>query len=40
MDNPLFYFRLYEVEFPDGSTETITANIIAKNMFSQLDTEG
>jgi len=38
--NPLLDSRLYEVEFPDGSTDAFTANIIAENMFSQVDDEG
>jgi hypothetical protein len=28
------------VEFPDGSTDEFTANIIAENLYSQVDTEG
>ena len=31
---------LYEVEYPDGMTEKIAANIIAENLMSQVDTEG
>ena len=31
---------LYEVEYPDGMTEQLAANIIAKNMLSQVDSEG
>ncbi|KAI2511653.1 Reverse transcriptase (RNA-dependent DNA polymerase) [Fragilaria crotonensis] len=38
--NPLLDSRLYEVEFPDGSTEAITANLIAENILSQVDDEG
>ena len=38
--NPLLDSREYEVEFPDGATDTFTANLIAKNMMSQLDAEG
>jgi hypothetical protein len=38
--NPLLDTRLYEVEFPDGSTEAIAANLIAENMLSQVDDEG
>ena len=30
----------YEVEFADGTTSVLTANIIAQNMLSQVDTEG
>jgi hypothetical protein len=38
--NPLLDTRLYEVEFPDCSTEAIAANLIAENMLSQVDDEG
>ena len=30
---------LYEVEYPDGTTEQLAANIIAENMLSQVDSE-
>lgn len=29
-----------EIEFPDGSTDIVTANLIAENLFSQIDEEG
>ena len=32
--------REYEVEFPDGATDTFTANLIAENLYSQVDEEG
>ena len=32
--------REYEVEFPDGSTDFVTANTIAENIYSQVDQEG
>ena len=32
--------REYEVEFPDGTVEEYTTNIIVENLFSQCDTEG
>ncbi|KAI2489216.1 Reverse transcriptase (RNA-dependent DNA polymerase) [Fragilaria crotonensis] len=38
--NPLFDTREYVVEFTDGSTENYFANVIAENMFSQIDSEG
>jgi hypothetical protein len=38
--NPLLDTREYEVEFPDGSTDTFTANLIAENLYSQIDSEG
>ena len=31
---------LYKVEYPDGTTEQLVANIIAENMMSQVDSEG
>ena len=31
---------LYEVEYPDGTTEQLADNIIAENMLSQVDSEG
>jgi hypothetical protein len=39
-NNPLFDTREYEVEFTDGSREKYQANIIAENMFAQVDSEG
>jgi hypothetical protein len=38
--NPLLDTRVYEVEFPDGSVEDYAANIIAENMYAQVDNEG
>ena len=38
--NPLLDTRLYEVEFPDGSTEAITVNFIAETMWSHVDNKG
>ena len=38
--NPILDTSEYLVEFPDGSTKEITANIIAESMFSQVDSEG
>ncbi len=31
---------MYEVEFPDGSREAISANLIAENIYSQVDDFG
>ena len=31
---------LYEVEYPDGTTEQLVANIITENMMSHIDSEG
>ena len=38
--NPLFDTREYEIEFIDGTHEKYQANIIAENMFAQVDREG
>ena len=31
---------LYEIEYTDGMTEQLAANIIAKNIMLQVDSEG
>ena len=38
--NPILDTREYQVEFPDGSTATYAANVIAENLYSQVDEEG
>lgn len=38
--NQILDTREYEVEFPDGATDTFTANVIAENLYSQIDEEG
>ena len=38
--NSLTDMRAYEVEFIDGTTETLTANIITENLITQVDEEG
>jgi hypothetical protein len=38
--NPLLDTREYEVEFPDGSIDVLTANTIAESLYSQVDEEG
>jgi hypothetical protein len=38
--NPILDTRTYEVEFPDGSIDTLSANLIAENLYSQVDDEG
>ena len=38
--NPLLDTREYEVEFTDGTKEKYMANVIAENMFAQVDDEG
>ena len=38
--NPLVDTKAYKIEFIDGTTETLTANIIAENLLAQFDEEG
>ena len=38
--NPLFDTREYDIEFTDGAIERYMANVIAENMFAQVDEEG
>jgi hypothetical protein len=38
--NPILDTRIYDVQFSDGHMETFAANVIAENIFSQLDNEG
>ena len=38
--NPLFDTREYEIKFTDGTREKYQANIIAENMYAQVDSEG
>jgi hypothetical protein len=38
--NPILDTRVFEVEFIDGHTASMTANAIAENLFSQIDEEG
>jgi hypothetical protein len=39
-NNPIMDTRVYEVEFSDGTTDEFHANVIAENLFSQVDSEG
>jgi hypothetical protein len=39
-ENPIFDTRVYQVSFLNGNTEEYSANIIAENLFSQIDQEG
>lgn len=39
-DNPILDTRMYDVQYPDGSQEAVTANLIAENLYSQVDEEG
>ena len=36
----MFDTREYDIEFTDGAIERYTANVIAENMFAQVDEEG
>eukprot|EP00956_Cyclotella_meneghiniana_P033966 scaffold100692_cov59-Cyclotella_meneghiniana.AAC.1 len=38
--NPLLDTRVYEVEFPDGSTRELAANAIAQALWAQCDPDG
>jgi hypothetical protein len=38
--NPILDSRMYVVEWSDGRTEELMANMIAENIFSQVDDEG
>jgi hypothetical protein len=38
--NPILDTLIYEVQFPDGHTESYAANIIVENMYAQVDHEG
>ena len=37
---PMLDASEYLIEFPDGSTKSITTNLIAESMFSNVDSEG
>ena len=37
--NPVLDTRRYEIEFSDGHKQTISANMIAENMFASIDEE-
>ena len=39
-NNPLTDSRKYEVEFDDGTSEILSANIIAENILAQVDDDG
>lgn len=39
-ENPLLDTRRYEVEFSDGHSEELSANLIAQHLYSQIDEEG
>ena len=39
-DNPILDLRIYEVEYCDGYVAAISANVVADNLFAQVDQEG
>ena len=39
-NNPILDTRVYDVMFPDGAVQQYSANIIAENLYSQVDEEG
>ena len=39
-DNPILSTAIYHVESPDGKIEEYTANVIAGNLFSNVDDDG
>ena len=39
-DNPMLNTLVYDVEFPDGTVKEYSANVIAENLYSQVDTDG
>ena len=39
-ENPILNTRQYDVMFPDGTTQQYSANVIAENIYSQVDDEG
>ena len=39
-DNPMLNSIVYDVEFPDGTVREYSANIIAENMLTQVDSDG
>ena len=39
-ENPYLDTRIYDVLFPDGAIKQYAANIIAENLYSQVDSEG
>ena len=39
-EDPRLNSIIYDVEFPDGQIKEYSANMIAKNMLTQIDSEG
>jgi hypothetical protein len=38
--NPILDTRMFDVEFEDGYTDSLAANLIAENLYAQVDSEG
>ena len=38
--NPIFYSRIYELEFPDVHIEEFAVNVLAENIFNKADSDG
>ena len=39
-DNSIINTRMYDIKYQDGHTAALAANLIAKNLFAQVDEEG
>ena len=39
-DNPILDTRMYEFEYADGDKSALSANLMAENIFAQIDEEG
>ena len=39
-DNPILNSIIYDVEFPEGQIKEYAANILAENLWSQVDADG
>ena len=39
-NNPILDSRQYEIEYADGNTAVLTANIISENLMAQVDDHG
>ena len=39
-DNPILNTRVYNVMFPDGAVQQYGANVIAENLYAQVDEDG
>ena len=39
-DNPLLDTRMHEVEYADGENTSLSANLIAENLFAQVNDDG